>query len=109
MARVCWRGTSSPATWAPRTGRPSRREWRLLAVAGVLVILLGTVLSWLIPSDGPLGPTGDTESDWVDVLITLVLALLLVNGLRKGKRTAWRWGSASGSSTSCWGWSWRSS
>jgi len=76
----------------PRTGRPSRREWRLLAVAGVLVILLGTVLSWLIPSDGPLGPTGDTESDWVDVLITLVLALLLVNGLRKGKRTAWRWG-----------------
>ncbi|ODU02695.1 MAG: hypothetical protein ABS81_16920 [Pseudonocardia sp. SCN 72-86] len=75
-----------------RTGRPSRREWRLLAVAGVLVILLGTILSWLIPSDGPLGPTGDTESDWVDVLITLVLALLLVNGLRKGKRTAWRWG-----------------
>ncbi|MGD9989007.1 bifunctional lysylphosphatidylglycerol flippase/synthetase MprF [Pseudonocardia sp.] len=76
---------------ADRTGRPSRREWRLFAVAGVLVILLGTVLSWLIPSDGPLGPTGDTESDWVDVLITLVLALLLVNGLRKGKRTAWRW------------------
>ncbi|RTL68770.1 MAG: DUF2156 domain-containing protein [Pseudonocardiaceae bacterium] len=76
---------------ADRTGRPSRREWRLLAVAGVVVILLGTILSWLIPSDGPLGPTGDTESDWVDVLITLVLALLLVNGLRKGKRTAWRW------------------
>ncbi|GAY10834.1 bifunctional lysylphosphatidylglycerol flippase/synthetase MprF [Pseudonocardia sp. N23] len=76
---------------AARTGRPSRREWRLLAVAGVLVILLGTVLSWLIPSDGPLGPTGDTDSDWVDVLITLVLALLLLNGLRKGKRVAWRW------------------
>lgn len=84
-------GSALTRDLATPVGRPSRREWRLLAVAGVLVILLGTVMSWLIPSDGPLGSTGDSESDWIDVLITLVLALLLVSGLRKGRRTAWRW------------------
>ncbi|NMH91029.1 DUF2156 domain-containing protein [Pseudonocardia bannensis] len=74
-----------------RSGRPSRREWRLLAVAGVVFIAVSTVVLWLVPSDGPLGSTAGVDESWLDVVVTLVLAALLVNGLRKGRRTAWWW------------------
>ncbi|MFR9804639.1 bifunctional lysylphosphatidylglycerol flippase/synthetase MprF [Pseudonocardia sp. RS010] len=79
------RGRAVPA------GRPSRREWRLLAVFLLLLMAAGSVLGFLVPNDGPLGPTGDPEASWLDLVITLVGVALLVNGLRKGYRVAWRW------------------
>ena len=67
-------------------GHPSRREWRLLAVAGIVLNIAADVVLWLAPGDGPLGSTRDENLTWVDVAITLVVGLLLVNGLRKGSR-----------------------
>jgi lysylphosphatidylglycerol synthetase-like protein (DUF2156 family) len=72
-------------------GRPSRREWRLLAVGGLVLIVVGTALSYFLPSDGPLGDTGDAGNSLIDVAIVVVLGALLVNRIRKGHRVAWRW------------------
>ena len=73
----------------PAMGRPSRREWRLLAVAGLLLVAVTSVVTYFVPDDGPLGPDlGDTQ-DLVDLAITLVLVLLLIRGLRRGKRLTW--------------------
>lgn len=71
--------------------RPSRREWRLLTVGLLVLIAASTVISYLVPSDGPLGPTADGELSWIDVAITVVVAALLVNGLRTGRLVSWRW------------------
>jgi lysylphosphatidylglycerol synthetase-like protein (DUF2156 family) len=73
-----------------RPGPPSRREWRLLAVFVITLQAAGSVLGILLPNEGPLGSTGQPDSGWLDVVITLVTAALLVNGLRKGHRVAWR-------------------
>ncbi|GEL18049.1 bifunctional lysylphosphatidylglycerol flippase/synthetase MprF [Pseudonocardia asaccharolytica] len=85
-------GTLTRNLGPPPGGRASRREWRLLAVAGVAVIAVGTVVVWLVPSEGPLGATAGADGSLLDVLITLILAALLVNGLRRGRRAAWWWG-----------------
>lgn len=69
--------------------RPSRREWRLIAVAGLLTVALVRTVTYFLPDNGPLGPTlGDNES-LIDLGGTLVVTLLLVRGLRHGKRLAW--------------------
>ncbi|MFJ9456269.1 bifunctional lysylphosphatidylglycerol flippase/synthetase MprF [Kitasatospora sp. NPDC101447] len=79
---------------APTSGRLSRREWRLLAVTGLVVIAAIQTVVWLSPSRGPLGNTeGQGGSGW-QLLISLVLIALLVNGLRGGRRAAWRWSMA---------------
>ncbi|MER7581921.1 DUF2156 domain-containing protein [Kitasatospora sp. NPDC097691] len=75
----------------PTSGRLSRREWRLLAVAGLVLIAAILVVVRLAPSRGPLGDTaGEGGSGW-QLLISVALIGLLVNGLRRGRRTAWRW------------------
>ena len=73
------------------SGRLSRREWRLLAVAGLVLISAIWVVVWLAPSRGPIGSTYGLGASWGQVLIGLVVAALLVNGLRMGRRRSWRW------------------
>ena len=70
-----------------RSGRPSRREWRLLAVAAVALIALAEAILWLTPSDGPLG-TGN-EFGGIGLLITVFVTALVAGGLRRGRRRAW--------------------
>ncbi|QMU80724.1 DUF2156 domain-containing protein [Streptacidiphilus sp. PB12-B1b] len=73
------------------SGQLSRREWRLLAVAGLVLISAIWVIVWLAPSRGPLGSTYGLGASWAQTLIGLALAALLVNGLRRGRRRSWRW------------------
>ncbi|MBK1787577.1 bifunctional lysylphosphatidylglycerol flippase/synthetase MprF [Prauserella cavernicola] len=70
-------------------GRPSRREWRLLAAAGLLVVAAVRIVTWFFPADGPLGPTGTDSSSLAEVVVVTVLALLVVRGLSRGRRVAW--------------------
>ncbi|HWM04095.1 MAG TPA: DUF2156 domain-containing protein [Actinophytocola sp.] len=70
---------------------PNRREWRLLAVTGLVVAAVIQVVVRISPSDGPLGSTVGQSGSMVELAIVLVVVALLVNGLRKGRRVAWRW------------------
>jgi lysylphosphatidylglycerol synthetase-like protein (DUF2156 family) len=72
----------------PAVSRPSRREWRLLAVAVLVLVAVVSVISFLVPDDGPLGPT-DSGDDLIDLAVTLVPVILLIQGLRRGRRLAW--------------------
>ena len=75
---------------APATpsGRPGRREWRLVAAAGLLVIAVIRVLTLVVPVVGPLGNTA-SDSTVVETLVSVVISLLLAEGLRRGRRLAW--------------------
>ncbi|MDD7937095.1 DUF2156 domain-containing protein [Actinomycetospora lutea] len=75
---------------APATpgGRPGRREWRLVAAAGLVVIAVIRVLTLVVPVAGPLGDTA-SDSTVVETLVSVVISLLLAEGLRRGRRLAW--------------------
>ncbi|GLZ44429.1 hypothetical protein Acsp06_06140 [Actinomycetospora sp. NBRC 106375] len=70
------------------TGRPGRREFRLVAAAGLVVIAVIRVLTLLVPVVGPLGDTA-SDSTVVETLVSVVISLLLAEGLRRGRRPAW--------------------
>lgn len=71
-------------------GKPGRREWRLAAVMGLVSIAAASTVVWLLPGDGPLGSTASADQSWTDVVVTVVVVGLLVHGLRRGRRSAWR-------------------
>ncbi|GAA4941460.1 lysylphosphatidylglycerol synthetase-like protein (DUF2156 family) [Actinomycetospora succinea] len=75
---------------APATpnGRPGRREWRLVAAAGLVVIAVIRVLTLLVPVAGPLGSTA-SDSTLLETLVSVVISLVLAEGLRRGRRLAW--------------------
>jgi lysylphosphatidylglycerol synthetase-like protein (DUF2156 family) len=74
-----------------RVPRASRHEWRTLAAAAFLFGAVIRCVVYFIPADGPLGSAG-SDDNTVSILITTFLSLLLVDGLRKGRRVAWRFG-----------------
>lgn len=76
----------------PRIRRPrlTRREWRVTAATLFLLAAIIRLVVFFVPADGPLGATSDDDSAFV-VLAGAALSLLLANGLRKGRRTAWIW------------------
>ena len=77
----------------PALHRMGRREWRLLAAGWAFFVAAGTLLSSYLPGDGPLGDPGastDGGAGWVGV-VGAALLLLLADGLRRGRRVAWRW------------------
>jgi lysylphosphatidylglycerol synthetase-like protein (DUF2156 family) len=78
--------------WLPAfrhpAGRPSTREWRLIAFAGLIVIGVVQVIDLVVPYDGPLGRNVPGASV-LDVAIDVVLIALIANGVRQGLRLAW--------------------
>jgi lysylphosphatidylglycerol synthetase-like protein (DUF2156 family) len=76
-----------------RGRRPSvtRREWRLLAATGLALIVAAEVVLSAYPAEGPLGSSGGGESSGWGLAVNLAVVLLLLDGLRKGRRWAW-WG-----------------
>lgn len=69
--------------------RPTERDWRLFAVAGLVILGVVQVLITVLPLDGPLGPTTLTQGSWTDVLFDAIAIVLIVNWLRRGHRWAW--------------------
>ncbi len=65
-----------------------RREWRLVACAGLVLVAAIRLVISVVPVVGPLGNTAD-DSGVVETAVSVVLALLLAEGLRRGRRLAW--------------------
>ncbi|WP_435746946.1 bifunctional lysylphosphatidylglycerol flippase/synthetase MprF [Microbacterium sp. PMB16] len=72
-----------------RVRRTTVREQRLIAVVAVMVLGAIEIISILVPTDGPFGPTDPVSGGFIDLAIDLVVILLLVNGLRRGRRWGW--------------------
>ncbi|MFD3596585.1 bifunctional lysylphosphatidylglycerol flippase/synthetase MprF [Nocardia sp. NPDC058640] len=69
----------------PRT----RREVRMLAFAGLMVIAASSVAVYFFPGNSLLGPTeSERGSLWSTILTVLVIAVI-ADQLRKGRRWAW--------------------
>jgi lysylphosphatidylglycerol synthetase-like protein (DUF2156 family) len=69
---------------------PTRHEIRLLAFIGVLVFAIANLLPVFLPdANTPFGSNGEADDVWWVTVITLVIQLLIANGLRQGRRWAW--------------------
>lgn len=72
-----------------RVSRTTVREQRLVAVVAILVLGAVEIITTLIATDGPFGPTEPVSGGFIDLAIDVVVILVLVNGLRRGRRLAW--------------------
>ena len=72
-----------------RIQRTTVREQRLIAFIAVIVIGATQVVTILVPTDGPFGPTEPVSGGFVDFAIDTVVILIIANGLRRGRRWAW--------------------
>ena len=72
-----------------RVQRTTVREQRLIAVMAILVLGAVEIITTFVPTDGPFGPTEPASGGFIDLAIDLVGILVLVNGLRRGRRWAW--------------------
>ncbi|GJF07580.1 bifunctional lysylphosphatidylglycerol flippase/synthetase MprF [Pseudonocardia sp. D17] len=79
-----WRYGVEPG-FGPRT----RRETRMIAFGGLILIGLTQVIVLLFPGRGPFGATSGAAGPITDVLVELALIALVANALRNGKRWAW--------------------
>ncbi|MCD2196030.1 DUF2156 domain-containing protein [Actinomycetospora endophytica] len=85
LARRLAGPTAAPA---PAHTHAGRREWRLVAAVGLVVIAAIRVITFVVPIIGPLGDTFP-DSSVVETVISVVISLLLAEGLRRGRRPAW--------------------
>ncbi|MGP6176776.1 bifunctional lysylphosphatidylglycerol flippase/synthetase MprF [Microbacterium sp. A196] len=69
-------------------GRPTEREWRLLAFAGLIAIGAIQIIDLAVPFDGPLGENAPVYS-FFDVALDVVVIAFIANGVRIGYRIAW--------------------
>lgn len=67
----------------------SVRERRLLAFTASLTMGAIQILTLVIPTDGPFGPTAALDGPWIQVVVDLAIILLVSYGLRLGRHWAW--------------------
>jgi len=72
-----------------RIHRTTIREQRLIAFIAVLVLGAVEVITLIVPTDGPFGPTEPASGGFIDVAIDAVVILVVANGLRRGRRWSW--------------------
>lgn len=72
-----------------RVRRTTVREQRLIAVISVLVLGAVEIITVLVPTNGPFGPTEPASGGFIDLAIDLVVIAVLTSGLRRGRRWAW--------------------
>lgn len=65
------------------------REQRLIAVLAILVLGAVEIITTFVATDGPFGQTEPASGGFLDLAIDLVVIVVLVNGLRRGRRFAW--------------------
>ncbi|WP_181578276.1 DUF2156 domain-containing protein [Arthrobacter sp. AQ5-05] len=67
---------------------PNLREQRYVAWVGLVGLVAVQILTIIVPTHGPFGPTQAGGGHWA-VLIDAALAIALARGLRSGRRLAW--------------------
>ena len=72
-----------------RVQRTTVREQRLIATISLLVLGAIEIITTLVATDGPFGPTASASGGFIDLAIDLVVIGVLVNGLRRGRRWSW--------------------
>ncbi|WP_235008192.1 bifunctional lysylphosphatidylglycerol flippase/synthetase MprF [Microbacterium timonense] len=72
-----------------RIQRTTVREQRLIAFIAVLVLGAIEVVTILVPTNGPFGPTEPVSGGFIDFAIDVVVIILVADGLRRGRRWAW--------------------
>jgi len=72
-----------------RGQRTTIREQRLIAFIAVLVLGAIQIITVLVPTDGPFGPTEPASGGFIDFAIDTVVILVVANGLRRGRRWTW--------------------
>ncbi|AZS41695.1 Phosphatidylglycerol lysyltransferase [Microbacterium oxydans] len=65
------------------------REQRLIAVVAMLALGAVEIITTFVATDGPFGQTDPASGGFIDLAIDLVVILVLVNGLRRGRRWTW--------------------
>ncbi|WP_282848470.1 bifunctional lysylphosphatidylglycerol flippase/synthetase MprF [Microbacterium oxydans] len=65
------------------------REQRLIAVVAMLLLGAVEIITTFVATDGPFGQTDPASGGFIDLAIDLVVILVLVNGLRRGRRWTW--------------------
>lgn len=65
------------------------RSLRQLAFAGIIALGTIQVVTLVVPTDGPFGPTAPFEGPWIDVALDVVFVLIVAWGLLHGRRWAW--------------------
>ncbi|NKG20516.1 bifunctional lysylphosphatidylglycerol flippase/synthetase MprF [Paeniglutamicibacter terrestris] len=68
--------------------RPKLREQRFIAWVGLMALVSVQILTIIVPTHGPFGPT-QAGGAHIAVLFDAAVALTLANGLRSGRRLAW--------------------
>ncbi len=72
-----------------RVRRTTVREQRFIALIGLLTLGATEVITFLVPTDGPFGPTTPASGGFLDVAIDAVVIGFIANGLRRGRRWSW--------------------
>jgi lysylphosphatidylglycerol synthetase-like protein (DUF2156 family) len=76
---------------AGEVATPNLREWRVLAVAGLLLLTIAEIVMFLVPGDGPFGSDDGVSLSAPELGVLVLVVVPMLNGLRKGSRVAWRW------------------
>jgi len=74
--------------WRHPMGRPTAREWRLLALLGLVIIGAIEIIDALVPHDAPFG-ANPPDQQALDVTIDLLVIALVAWGIARGIRIAW--------------------
>ncbi|MBT2474474.1 DUF2156 domain-containing protein [Microbacterium sp. ISL-103] len=72
-----------------RVQRTTVREQRLIAVISLLVLGAVEIITTLVATDGPFGPTTPASGGFFGLAFDIVVIVVLVSGLRRGRRWSW--------------------
>jgi phosphatidylglycerol lysyltransferase len=72
-----------------RIRRTTVREQRLIAFMALLVLGAVQLITIIVPTDGPFGPTEPVSGGLIDFAIDAIVILVVANGLRRGRRWTW--------------------